>query len=84
MPVAFSSPGRVSSPVSCPFRVCASGPAVGATRLAVIPAARFGEMLAAIPVLEARLIGVMTDRARETTRVEQQNENLGGASPPNR
>jgi signal transduction histidine kinase len=50
--------------------------AVGATRLAVIPAARFGEMLAAIPVLEARLIGVMTDRARETTRVEQQNEKL--------
>jgi signal transduction histidine kinase len=50
--------------------------AVGATRLAVIPAARFGEMLAAIPVLEPRLIGVMTDRARETTRIEQQNEKL--------
>jgi signal transduction histidine kinase len=50
--------------------------AVGATRLAVIPAVRFSEMLAAIPVLEARLIGVMTDRARETTRIEQQNEKL--------
>jgi CRP-like cAMP-binding protein len=50
--------------------------AVGPTRVAVIPATRFGEMLAAIPVLEPRLIGVMTDRARETTRVEQQNEKL--------
>ena len=50
--------------------------AVGPTRLAAIPAARFTEMLAAIPVLEPRLIGVMTDRARETTRVEQQNEKL--------
>jgi signal transduction histidine kinase len=50
--------------------------AVGPTRVAVIPASRFGEMLAAIPALEPRLIGVMTDRARETTRVEQQNEKL--------
>ncbi|HEX4965763.1 MAG TPA: ATP-binding protein [Thermoanaerobaculia bacterium] len=50
--------------------------AVGPTRIAAISAAQFGEMLAAIPVLEARLIGVMTDRARETTRVEQQNEKL--------
>src|SRR5947199_1630600 len=50
--------------------------AVGPTRLAAIPAARFAEMLAAIPVLEPRLIGVMTDRARETPRVEQQNEKL--------
>jgi signal transduction histidine kinase len=52
--------------------VRASGPA----RIAVLPAALFGEMLARIPVLEARLIGVMTDRTRETTRVEQQNEKL--------
>jgi signal transduction histidine kinase len=50
----------------------ASGPA----RLAVIPSALFKEMLARIPALEARLIGVMTDRTRETTRAEQQNEKL--------
>jgi signal transduction histidine kinase len=50
--------------------------AVGPTRVAVIPVDRFGEMLAAIPILEPRLIGVMTDRARETTRVEQQNEKM--------
>jgi len=52
--------------------------AVGPTRVAVIYAGRFDEMLDRIPVLEARLIGVMTDRARETTRAEQQNEKLLG------
>jgi signal transduction histidine kinase len=50
--------------------------AVGPTRIAAIPVSLFGEMLAAIPALEPRLISLMTDRARETTRVEQQNEKL--------
>lgn len=50
--------------------------AVGSTRIAAIPVDRFREMLAAIPILEPRLIGVMTDRTRETTRVEQQNEKM--------
>ena len=50
----------------------ASGPAW----LAVIPSTLFKEMLAHIPALEARLIGVMTDRTRETTRAEQQNEKM--------
>jgi len=50
--------------------------AVGPTRVAAIPSARFDEMLHRIPVLEPRLIGLMTDRTRETTRIEQQNEKL--------
>jgi signal transduction histidine kinase len=50
----------------------ASGPA----RLAVIPSTLFKEMLTHIPALEPRLIGVMTDRTRETTRAEQQNEKM--------
>ena len=50
--------------------------AAGPTRIAVVYADRFDEMLERIPALEARLIGVMTDRARETTRAEQQNEKL--------
>jgi signal transduction histidine kinase len=50
--------------------------AAGPTRLAAISSARFEEMLRRIPVLEPRLIGLMTDRTRETTRVEQQNEKL--------
>jgi signal transduction histidine kinase len=50
--------------------------AAGPTRIAAISSARFDEMLRRIPVLEPRLIGLMTDRTRETTRVEQQNEKL--------
>ncbi len=50
--------------------------AAGPTRVATIASSRFDEMLERIPVLESRLIGVMTDRARETTRAEQQNEKL--------
>ncbi len=50
--------------------------AAGPTRVAAISSARFGEMLRRIPALEPRLIALMTDRARETTRVEQQNEKL--------
>jgi signal transduction histidine kinase len=50
--------------------------AAGPTRVARVASSRFGEMLERIPVLEERLIGVMTDRARETTRAEQQNEKL--------
>jgi signal transduction histidine kinase len=52
--------------------VRASGP----VRIAVFPSALFHDMLSRIPVLEPRLIGVMTDRTRETTRIEQQNEKL--------
>jgi signal transduction histidine kinase len=54
----------------------ATARANGPVWLAVIPATLFREMLARIPVLEGRLIGVMTDRTRETTRAEQQNEKL--------
>ena len=50
--------------------------AAGPTRVATVASSRFDEMLERIPVLEPRLIGVMTDRARETTRAEQQNEKL--------
>jgi signal transduction histidine kinase len=50
--------------------------AAGPTRVATVASSRFAEMLERIPVLEPRLIGVMTDRARETTRAEQQNEKL--------
>ena len=54
----------------------ATGRAVIPTRLARLPAALFPEMLQRIPVLEARLVGILADRIRETTRVEQQIEKL--------
>ncbi len=50
--------------------------AFGTTRLVRIPREVFPEMLRAIPVLEERLVALMTDRVRETTRRDQQREKL--------
>ena len=50
--------------------------AMAHTRAARIGREHFPEMLRRIPVLEARLIGALTDRVRETTRAEQQREKL--------
>jgi signal transduction histidine kinase len=50
--------------------------ALGHTRAARIGREHFPEMLRRVPVLEARLIGALTDRVRETTRAEQQREKL--------
>jgi signal transduction histidine kinase len=53
-----------------------TGRAVVPTRIARLPAALFPEMLDRIPELEERLVGILSDRIRETTRVEQQLEKL--------
>ncbi|MDP9122802.1 MAG: histidine kinase, partial [Acidobacteriota bacterium] len=53
-----------------------TGRAVVPTWLAMVGASLFPEMLRAIPELEARLVGVLADRVRETTRNEQQQEKL--------
>jgi signal transduction histidine kinase len=50
--------------------------AVVASRLLSLPTALFPEMLRRIPALEPRLVGVLTDRVRETTRIDQQREKL--------
>jgi signal transduction histidine kinase len=50
--------------------------AVVATHAAYLSAALFPEMLRRIPVLEARLVGVLTDRVRETTRIDQERDKL--------
>jgi signal transduction histidine kinase len=46
------------------------------SRIAWLPATLFPEMLRRIPQLEAKLVGVLTDRVRETTRNDQQQEKL--------
>jgi signal transduction histidine kinase len=46
------------------------------TRTACIATTRFGEMFQRIPELEARLVGALSDRIRETTRAEEQREKL--------
>jgi len=50
--------------------------AVKRTRVFWLAAALFPEMLRRIPVLEPRLVGLMTDRVREWTRLDQQREKL--------
>jgi len=50
--------------------------AVKRTRIFTLPAAMFPEMLQRIPVLEPRLVGLLTDRVREWTRLDQQREKL--------
>jgi signal transduction histidine kinase len=50
--------------------------AFGTTRVVSIHRDEFPEMLRAIPVLEGRLVGLMTDRVRETVRRDEQREKL--------
>jgi signal transduction histidine kinase len=50
--------------------------AVVPTRIASFPVALFPQLLERIPELGPRLVSVMTDRARESTRVDEQREKL--------
>jgi len=71
-------PGQVSGmlPFSRMTHFGLTGRAVVPTRLVRLRASLFPEMLRAIPVLESRLVGLLTDRVRETTRGDQQREKL--------
>jgi len=53
-----------------------TGRAESAARLLRFPAALFPELVQKMPVLAQRLVGVMSDRIREFTRVEQQRDRL--------
>jgi len=55
-----------------PLTVRAMTPAT----IALISATHFPEMLERLPVLQPRLVAVMADRIRETTRTDQQREKL--------
>ena len=52
------------------------GYAVAPSRLAWFSSKIFPEMLQRMPALSARLVGLLTDRVRETTRADQQREKL--------
>lgn len=54
----------------------ATGRAVLPTRLLLFPVRLFPEMLQRMPVLAKRLVGVMSDRVRESTRSDQQRDKL--------
>lgn len=53
-----------------------TGRALSASRLLRFPAALFSELVQKMPELAKRLVGVMSDRIREVTRIEQQRDRL--------
>src|SRR6187401_748705 len=53
-----------------------SGQAVGRTRIYRLHQTQFDEMLRMAPGLGPRLVALMTDRVRETTRLTQQREKM--------
>jgi signal transduction histidine kinase len=55
-----------------------TGRAVTDARILKFPSAKFPEMIQKMPELTQRLVGVMSDRIREVTRLEQQRDRLVG------
>ena len=55
-----------------------TGRAVNEGRVLRFPSSLFPELLQKMPELVKRLVGVMTDRVREATRIEQQRDRLAG------
>ena len=52
--------------------------AITASRVLRFPAACFPDLIQKMPELTSRLVALMSDRIRETTRVEQQRDRLAG------
>jgi signal transduction histidine kinase len=55
-----------------------TGRALTESRVLRFPAARFQDLVQKMPELAKRLVGMMSDRIRETTRIEQQRDRLAG------
>ena len=55
-----------------------NGRAITDARVLRFPSARFPELVQKMPELTQRLVGMMADRIRETTRIEQQRDRLAG------
>ena len=55
-----------------------TGRAVKPSRILRFPAALFPDLIQRMPELAKRLVGVMADRIRESTRLEQQRDRLAG------
>src|ERR1700727_283850 len=77
--VAFDlEPGDVTGvlPFSRMKQFTVSGRAVTDSRALRFPASLFPDLVQKMPVLTQRLVGMMSDRIRETTRLEQQRDRL--------
>jgi signal transduction histidine kinase len=71
-------PGDVTGvlPFSRMKQFTVSGRAIADSRALRFPASFFPELVQKMPVLTQRLVGLMSDRIRETTRLEQQRDRL--------
>jgi len=76
--VVSSKAGAVTGvlPFSRMKQATVTGRAVTESRLLRFPAAQFPELVQRMPVLAQRLVGLMSDRIREFTRIEQQRDRL--------
>jgi signal transduction histidine kinase len=78
-PVVFSSkPGDITGalPFSRMKQFTVNGSAVTDGRALRFPASRFPDLVQRMPELAKHLVGLMADRVRETTRIEQQRDRL--------
>jgi signal transduction histidine kinase len=77
-PIFFAGAGEVTGylPYSRLTTFRGTGRAVGATRLLRLHKDHFPEMLRLIPVIGQRLVAIMADRIRETTKMESQRDKL--------
>src|SRR5512146_2414037 len=75
-----SKPGDVTGilPFSRMKQFPVTGKAVTSSRILRFPASRFPELVRKMPELTGRLVGLMSDRIREATRIEQQRDRLAG------
>ena len=73
-----ANPGDVTGhlPFSRMKRYSVNFRALTAGRILKFPASLFPELVQKMPELTARLVGLLSDRVRETTRVEQQRDRL--------
>ncbi len=73
-------PGMVTGvlPFSRMKQYTVSVRAITDSRLLRFPAAMFPELVQKMPELTQRLVGIMSDRIREATRLEQQRDRLAG------
>ncbi len=77
-PVFVSEPGELTGvlPFSRMQDYKMTLRALEPTRLARFPRERFGEMMENVAGLEPRLVAALSDRVRESTRIEQQRDKL--------
>jgi signal transduction histidine kinase len=78
-PIVFSSkPGDITGilPFSRMKQFTVNGSAVTDGRVLRFPASLFPDLVQRMPELAKRLVGMLSDRVRETTRIEQQRDRL--------